>query len=343
MLGITVPPFPSDIPTHPLLVIDYERITAGDQAEIERLWEAATTFGFWYLKNHVAEQEVEAMFKLGTEYEQGDSGRSFGYKKMGGNAVDASGLSDASEYMNIAKDDVLAFPQMIHRDYPPTVIAAMTSVVKPFVCKSLEINNTVLRVFSHRLGLPEGSLEALHTRDQQSGSEARLIRVPAMPGKALADRPTIGAHSDFGSLSFLHNILGGLQVILPGETEWKYVKPIPAHTICNVGDALSIFSGGILKSAVHRVVPPPGAQAEHERWSLVFFTRLNNTQVLHALVKDSPIIAEAVKQYPEEKFNTGSTAAEWFSRRVKYRRLSNRVGPESWAASRGMEHDPGAK
>ena len=109
-------------------------------------------------------------------------------------------LSDASEFMNIAKDDVLAFPQMIHRDYPPTVIAAMTSVVKPFVCKSLEINNTVLRVFSHRLGLPEGSLEALHTRDQQSGSEARLIRVPPMPGKALADRPTIGAHSDFGSL-----------------------------------------------------------------------------------------------------------------------------------------------
>ena len=109
-------------------------------------------------------------------------------------------LSDASEFMNIAKDDVLAFPQMIHRDYPPTVIAAMTSVVKPFVCESLEINNTFLRVFSHRLGLPEGSLEALHTRDQQSGSEARLIRVPPMPGRALADRPTIGAHSDFGSL-----------------------------------------------------------------------------------------------------------------------------------------------
>ena len=109
-------------------------------------------------------------------------------------------LSDASEFMNIAKDDVLAFPKVVHRDYPPTVTAAMSSVVKPFVCKSLEVNNTCLRVFGRQLGLPEGSLEALHTQDHQSGSEARLIRVPPMPEKVLQDRPTIGAHSDFGSL-----------------------------------------------------------------------------------------------------------------------------------------------
>jgi len=47
MPGVTAPPFPSDIPTHPLLVIDYDHIKGGDQAETERLWEAATTFGFW--------------------------------------------------------------------------------------------------------------------------------------------------------------------------------------------------------------------------------------------------------------------------------------------------------
>ncbi|KAL4063824.1 hypothetical protein J3A83DRAFT_4285270 [Scleroderma citrinum] len=336
MPGIVHPPFPSDVPTHPLLVIDYVLIKVGDQAEIERLWEAASTVGFWYLKNHGAEKEVEDMFSLGTstfslpleeklKYEQGDSGCSHGYKKIGGNAVDASGLSDCSEFINIAKDDVLAFPRVIYRDYPFTVTAAMASVVRPFVCKSLEVNDAFLRIFNRQLGLPEASLEALHARDQHSGSEARLTRVLPMPGKALANRPTIGAHSDFGSLSFLHNILGGLQMILPGETEWKYVRPIPGHAICNIGDALSIFSGGIFKSAVHRVVPPPGAQSELERRSLVFFTRPNNTQVLHALVEDSPMIAESVKQHPEGKFNTGSTAGEWFSRRTKYQRLNNRT------------------
>ncbi|KAG6332156.1 hypothetical protein ID866_6937 [Astraeus odoratus] len=102
MHNSTLPPFPDDAPTQPLDVIDYALIKAGDQTESAKLWEAATTLGFWYFKNHGVEQEVKAMFDLGAEvlalpleeklkYEQGDSGRSFGYKKAGANAVDASG------------------------------------------------------------------------------------------------------------------------------------------------------------------------------------------------------------------------------------------------------------
>ena len=75
--------------------------------------------------------------------------------------------------------------------------------------------------------------------------------------------------------SFLHNRLGGLQVMVPGTETWQYVKvrsdtsdlqcggasaltfwaqPIPGHAICNLGDAMSIYSGGILRSNLHRVV-----------------------------------------------------------------------------------------
>jgi hypothetical protein len=42
-----LPPFPADVPTHPLFVIDHARIEAGDEAEVDRLWHAATTLGFW--------------------------------------------------------------------------------------------------------------------------------------------------------------------------------------------------------------------------------------------------------------------------------------------------------
>ncbi|KAG6332155.1 hypothetical protein ID866_6936 [Astraeus odoratus] len=354
MPGAVLPPFPEDVPTQSLPIIDYELVKTGDEAEIGRLWEAATTLGFWYLKNHGAEQEVKAMFDLGVEvfalpleeklkFEQGDGGRSCGYKRAGANAVDETGLPDTVEYMNIAQDDVLSFPRIVHRTYPSVMSAAIPSVVQPFVCKALEVNHTVLHVFGQRLKLPEGTLEKLHTRDLPSGSEARLVKKLPMLAKETADRVALGAHSDFGSLSFLHNILGGLQVLPGGETEWKYVKPIPGHAICNVGDALAVFSGGILKSSVHRVVPPPGAQSAYERWSLVFFTRPNNTEILRALADESAIIADAVKQHPKGKFETGATAAEWFSRRTKYQRLGNRVGPESWATSRGTEHNPGAK
>lgn len=42
-----LPPFPTDVHTHPLLVIDYALVKVNDKQEIERLWKAATSLGFW--------------------------------------------------------------------------------------------------------------------------------------------------------------------------------------------------------------------------------------------------------------------------------------------------------
>lgn len=41
------PYFPEDIPCHPLLVVDYALLQAGDPDEVEKLWNAATGLGFW--------------------------------------------------------------------------------------------------------------------------------------------------------------------------------------------------------------------------------------------------------------------------------------------------------
>lgn len=45
--GIPLPNFPDDVPTHPLLIVDYAKILLDDGQEIEKLWEAATKLGFW--------------------------------------------------------------------------------------------------------------------------------------------------------------------------------------------------------------------------------------------------------------------------------------------------------
>jgi len=303
------------------------------------------------LKNHGVEKEAIGMFDLGAEtmalpfeekmkFDQGIDGKSAGYKAAGSNAVDATGEKDTVEFLNIAKDDVLAQSQNNRRSYPPPIERSMATIVRPFVQKSLEVNRTILEVFNDKLALPEGLLLQQHPLDEPSGSEARIIKNPPMPKNV--EKRAIGAHTDFGSLSFLQNRLGGLQVLVPDAETWQYVKPIPNHAICNVGDALSIFSGGILRSNMHRVLPPPGAQSAYERWSIVFFTRPGNSKVLGALTEASPIIADSVAAKPEKNFNTGSTAEDWFTRRIKYQRLANRKGPETWMDSRGTEADPTA-
>jgi hypothetical protein len=106
--------------------------------------------------------------------------------------------------------------------------------------------------------------------------------------------------------------------------------------------------------------PPPGAQAAHERWSLVFFSRPGRSTPLRALTDQSAAIADVVARSPEPgQFETGQSAGEWFARRIKNQRIKNRTvgpfpgvgvvaggiadvrsaqGPETWRASRGTEH-----
>ena len=47
MPGLSLPPFPDNVTTHPLLIIDYALIKENRKSEIDRLWSAATDLGFW--------------------------------------------------------------------------------------------------------------------------------------------------------------------------------------------------------------------------------------------------------------------------------------------------------
>ena len=206
------------------------------------------------------------------KFEQGDGGTSFGYidppttlyllkrphicryKFAGANATDASGAPDSVEFINISKDDALAFPTVVNRRYPLTVEERMDSAVRPFVRKSMEVNQTLISILNDRLGLPAGCLAKMHVAEEHSGCEARCIKKTPEPTPEPPDRAAIGAHTDFGSIvrtvdgaclpsfqskdgnwsayvarpwarqSFLHNRLGDLQVLPPGTDDWKYVK-----------------------------------------------------------------------------------------------------------------------
>src|SRR6266702_1409729 len=122
------------------------------------------------------------------------------YKFSGSNVTDASGAPDSVEFINVSKDDALAFPAMVHRRYPPTVEECMDSAVRPFVLKSMEVNQTLIDVLNDRLGLPPGCLAKLHTPGEHSGSEARCIKKTPASIPEPPDRAAIGAHTDFGSL-----------------------------------------------------------------------------------------------------------------------------------------------
>lgn len=49
------------------------------------------------------------------------------------------------------------------------------------------------------------------------------------------------------AVSMLHGRgTGGLQVLPKGSSDWQWIRPIDGYAVCNVGDTLSVYTGGIL-------------------------------------------------------------------------------------------------
>ncbi len=95
-----------------------------------------------------------------------------------------------------------------------------------------------------------------------------------------------GAHSDYGSLTLLFRLRGqaGLEVQSRDGRTWA---PVPVHppgterdpsppVLVNIGDLLSYWTNGLLRSTVHRVVfggaAVPGESATEPRYSMAFFS-----------------------------------------------------------------------
>lgn len=148
-------------------------------------------------------------------FDQGDDGMSFGWNfivtlagvlnnddkshgryKAAGAYSSLNGELDHIEFLNIGKDDILAWPRQARRSYPSTVNNRMESTIIPFVRQSLEINQTILDVFNDKLGLPDGTLRNLHIPEEFSGDEVRVTR--ASPSKD--PKTALAGHTDFGSL-----------------------------------------------------------------------------------------------------------------------------------------------
>jgi isopenicillin N synthase-like dioxygenase len=325
-----LPPFPSDVPTAPLLRLSLSSLLARDPDEIARFTAACEDLGFFYLDLSTSSptlgtnllRDADSLFSVGealfdlpvsekTKYDFSKSHNSyFGYKGFGANVIDRAGNLDRNEFYNVSKDDVL---EQGTRWPAPTVLDEQRDLLARFTRGAHEVVSLVLELLNEYLKLPKGTLQNMHRLEGISGDQTRFIKAPPQPKD---DRRTaLGEHTDFGSVTVLFNRLGGLQVLPPGrDAEWCYVKPLPGHAIINLGDAMVKFTNGRLRSNIHRVNAPPGEQADVTRYSLVYFNRPEDDVVLKRL--DSEMIPELEPGAVEEEVKS----KDWIIRRALGRR-----------------------
>ncbi|OAA64627.1 2og-Fe oxygenase family protein [Niveomyces insectorum RCEF 264] len=148
---------------------------------------------------------------------------------------------------------------------------------------------------------PPDFFTAAHRREAgPSGNTLRFLYYPPrQPGDPEAVRA--GAHSDYGSLTLLFRLPGqaGLEIRtrdggwapVPVTPRQEHDNAAPPPILVNIGDLLAYWTGGLLRSTVHRVAfgPPapdgpangdavttttatlPGESADAPRYSIAFF------------------------------------------------------------------------
>ncbi|MBT9383132.1 isopenicillin N synthase family oxygenase [Pseudooceanicola sp. CBS1P-1] len=106
-------------------------------------------------------------------------------------------------------------------------------------------------------------------------SALRALNYPAQARAPEVGQQRAGAHTDYGSLTILLPEPGsrGLEILTP-EGTWRAVPPVEGAFVINIGDLMTLWTGGAWVSTLHRVVVPPEA-ATRRRMSLAFFHQPN--------------------------------------------------------------------
>lgn len=194
----------------------------------------------------------------------------FRYKEPGRTKVE-NDKPDRCEIFGLAQDDLLGHIPPYDK---PAAFEDSRAALTSCTSNMHEVASTLLSNLDNHLDLPPGTLASWHSSATQSPSCLRFLHMPPQP---VSDQQTsLLGHTDNGSITILFNVVGGLQILPPNETEWRYVRPEPGCAIVNFGDTMTQWTGGVLRSNMHRVVPPPGAQAACERYSFAYVLKPSN-------------------------------------------------------------------
>ncbi|KAI5917756.1 oxidoreductase [Camillea tinctor] len=285
-----VPPFPDNVPVIPMHTVSLTGLHSGDEATARLMLDACRELGFFLLDlrqdalGETIMTEIDQLLSIGKdilnlpedvkEKYLHDIPKSFlGFKPRGQAKIETN-EPDRFEWFNLGQDSIMGtnttqpIPPLVQSHFP-----LFTSFLKHGQSILATINSTL----ATQLSLPHDAFTSLQEPTKPSGTVVRIIKAFATQEEEPA-RTNMIHHTDFGTITLLANVVGGLQVLAPGKSPsdvdaWGWVRPQPGHLIVNLGDAMVQWTGGILRSNVHRVHCAPGQQRFVDRYSLALLAR----------------------------------------------------------------------
>ncbi|GAA5858874.1 hypothetical protein JCM8547_007138 [Rhodosporidiobolus lusitaniae] len=155
---------------------------------------------------------------------------------------------------------------------PEELVPGVEEVMGRYYTAMLNLATELMKLVALSLDMPEDTFD-------------ELCRLPAAALRLLHYPPELsgtgaGAHTDFGLITLLATSgAPGLELFTP-SSQWLPIEPNPGAFVVNVGDILSLYTGGEYRSSLHRVVNRSGIK----RYSIPFFLD-GNSDVLVSPVR----------------------------------------------------------
>lgn len=267
-----------------LPVIDVSALFGDDPQAIAataaEMGKAARAFGFLYVTGHqqptgLFDELLDAtrsFFAQPLERKMrvyiGNSRNHRGYVPVG-EEVFAGGTYDAKEAYDSSRDlpagdpEYLAGNPLLGPNQWPD-LPGFPAAVTRYYQSTFELGRALLRGFALALGEPPDVFAPFLTRPP---SQLRLIHYPYNP--AAADRPGLGAHTDYELFTMLRSTAPGLEVMNELGV-WIDAPPIPEAYAVNIGDMLELWTNGEFVATSHRV-----RKVREERYSFPLFFSLD--------------------------------------------------------------------
>lgn len=327
---------------NPLQVVDISEI---NQRTADELLNAATSQGFLFVEGHeFTEEEVDLLFKvskdffaLPAEYKEKYpiDNTNHGYTNYGGENLDPSlqKQGDPKEALNFCNLDFTTgeskskIPDWFYEEETRSkLVESVTNKMYKLSIKILEILALALKIEDSADCPGTQWFNSRYQPDKPSGSTFRFLHYPGQ--KSLNPESVIraGAHTDYGSVTLLFQQENqeGLEIYSPVAKKWQPVPYVSANSakfpgmsapiVVNIADQLSYWTGGILKSTIHRVKFPQKVQETgQDRYSIVFFSHPNDDALLE------PVPSEIVRSVKNRGANSATnviTAKEHLDKRL---------------------------
>ncbi|KAG0037316.1 hypothetical protein BGZ82_002744 [Podila clonocystis] len=275
-------------------VIDFSLFASDPEECARQVSEASQNIGFFYLKNHGVPQDlIDRMFKDSEAFFQqplqNKTAHLIGPHNIGYSPMKSERAYNVRKYS--INDDSTAY--FVRGD------KAEQQKVGVFYKELHKLAVSVMQCFAIALQVPESAqgrhyFDKSHMWEESSGTTLRFLHYPQQSGDP--STPLAGSHTDYGSITLLmQKDIAGLEVQasrIHKNVPWVAAPVIPDTILVNIADHLQMWTNGLLKSTMHRVVYNP-QQLTSSRYSIACFIHANDTTRLDPI--PSPLITQEMR------------------------------------------------